>query len=128
MIRDYFELGASPDTCQKLIVQWESFEEGYLFGDSLAADLAGTLQPVRGAMPRYWRGTIQADDSGIWPDDYYTVQNLMAVCVRSPMLWLVNQFGEGPFPVLWLGDFTPNWVNPAARQAEIPFTFVEVLT
>lgn len=127
MVYDYFLLGAAPDSLKKIIVHWEGFEEGLLTGDGLAADLDGVLQPTRGATPRYWKGTIQADDLGVWPEDVYSVQNLMVVCVNSPVLYLVTQFGEGSIPVLWLGPFAPAWVSSAARQAHIPFTFVEVL-
>jgi hypothetical protein len=126
-VYDYFLLGAAPNSLKKIIVHWETFEEGYLAGEGLSADLDGVLQPVRGAVPRYWKGTIQADDMGVWPDDYYSLQDLMVTCVSSPMLYLVTQFGEGPIPILWLGPFVPQWVSPAARQSHVSFTFIEVL-
>jgi hypothetical protein len=132
----FIELHTRCRDMYRVMVEWETLEQGQISGDQLPADLEGLLQPIRGARPRYYQGVFIAyrenDTHGRFIH-LATVRDLkMLWRYKSRILFLrsngiLDRTEVDCVKVYWANDLSIEWVAGDLPYARIPFLLVEIL-
>ena len=132
----FIELHTRCRDMYRVMVEWETFEQGQISGDQLPADLEGLLQPIRGARPRYYQGVFIAyreNDTYGRAINLATVRDLKTLWrYKSRVLFLrsngiLDRTETECVKVYWANDLSIEWAAGDLPFARIPFLLVEIL-
>jgi hypothetical protein len=133
---EYFTFGPHGGSMKKIVARFDGYEEGSISGDTMLANLYGTLLVTEGARPLTWTGVFEVASDNRWGSEYYKLQDLYQMWLSVRTYDFLNAqlnrdiYGVGlnvPIKVLWMPPYSFYPITPNRDVFEVPFTFMQIL-
>lgn len=123
MTTEYAQIGSASDVLSKYHVILDGYADNIMSEDTIQTGITGKPLIHRSTLHDLWIGVIHIHSAE--PSGYGSASDLETLYRSQTTIYWQEPNADTPVGVKWVGNWSPQYINPPLSDVLIPFMFRE---